>query len=158
MSERLLLIPTAEAQQALGGAVAEAVRAARIEQTFIIYLRGELGVGKTTWVRGFIRGFGYHGRVPSPTYTLIESYEFGQRQLYHLDLYRLADAEELEWLGLRDLLEADAVALIEWPERGEGVLPAPDLEIDITYQAPARRIRLTARSESGRQVLHCLAA
>ena len=109
----------------------------------VVHLRGELGAGKTTLVRGLLRGLGYSGTVRSPTYTLIEPYEIGGERIYHLDLYRLADPEELEYLGLRDLLDGEALLLVEWPERGAGVLPAPRLDILIEHAPPGRRIRLS---------------
>lgn len=119
-----------------------------------IYLRGELGAGKTTLVRGFLRGLGYQGRVKSPTYTLVEPYEVGSGTIYHLDLYRLADAEELEWIGGRDLFaDESAVCLVEWPERGHGALPRADLELAITYLDPGRRVDIRASTSRGRDVL-----
>ncbi|MEA3638594.1 MAG: tRNA (adenosine(37)-N6)-threonylcarbamoyltransferase complex ATPase subunit type 1 TsaE [Lamprobacter sp.] len=110
----------------------------------IVYLRGDLGAGKTTLVRGLLRGLGYQGAVRSPTYTLIEPYEAVDPPVVHLDLYRLADPEELDYLGLRDLLERSALILIEWPERGAGALPPADLELLIEHAADQRRIRLKA--------------
>jgi len=105
----------------------------------VITLQGELGAGKTTLVRGVLQAFGVVGAVRSPTYTLIEPYELMGRRIYHLDLYRLGNARDLDGLGLRDLLEPDAILLIEWPERaGEGALPRPDLEVKIAYAADAR--------------------
>ena len=85
----------------------------------------------------------------SPTYTLVEPYELPPLTLYHLDLYRLADAEELEWIGIRDLLDAGSVALVEWPERGRGVLPAADLSVTIRYKDPGRWVTLTGHSPVG---------
>jgi tRNA threonylcarbamoyladenosine biosynthesis protein TsaE len=123
----------------------------------IVYLEGDLGSGKTTLVRGFLRGMGYQGKVRSPTYTLLEPYEFNDRTVYHLDLYRLADPEELEYLGLRDLLETDAVLLIEWPARGRGVLPAADLRVNIQYRQKGRRLELAANTRKGSKVIQDLA-
>ncbi|MBI5041371.1 MAG: tRNA (adenosine(37)-N6)-threonylcarbamoyltransferase complex ATPase subunit type 1 TsaE, partial [Gammaproteobacteria bacterium] len=115
-------------------------------------LSGDLVAGKTTLVRGFLRGLGHTGHVRSPTYTLVEPYEFSERRVYHLDLYRLGDAEELEWIGLRDLLDGTSLALIEWPERGQGVLPAADLEIRIAYQGDGRLVTLIGQSPAGARV------
>ena len=137
-----------EQQEGLGAVLARCCPAA-----CIIYLEGDLGTGKTTLVRGFLRGMGYRGKVRSPTYTLIEPYECGGNSLYHLDLYRLAHPEELEYLGLRDLLQRDAILLIEWPERGQGMLPAEDLRVRIHYQPEGRRLQLTASSEKGIELI-----
>ena len=146
-------ITDATAMESLGAALARAIGGG-----LMIHLRGELGAGKTTLVRGFLRGLGHAGGVRSPTYTLIEPYETAARRVYHLDLYRLGDAEELEWIGLRDLLDADSVTLVEWPERGEGVLPTADLSISIEYFATGRRVHLNAHSEAGEKVLRQLDA
>ncbi len=115
----------------------------------IVHLEGELGAGKTTLVRGLIRALGHEGAVKSPTYTLVEGYEIGGRRIYHLDLYRLADAEELEFLGLRDWLAEEALLLVEWPSRGEGVLPEADLRISIEYAGQGRRVAVEAGSAVG---------
>lgn len=112
-------------------------------QTGLVFLHGDLGAGKTTLVRGLLRGLGHQGAVRSPTYTLIEPYETGEQHIYHLDLYRLGDPEELEYLGLRDLLDGEGLLLVEWPERGAGVLPEPELIIEIEHAPPGRRLRLS---------------
>ncbi len=119
----------------------------------IIFLHGELGAGKTTLVRGLLQGLGYHGKVKSPTYTLVESYHPSRCQVYHFDLYRLADPQELEYIGLRDFLENAAIFLVEWPERGIGYLPSPDLDIHIDYVDTARQIRLIPRSPMGAAIV-----
>lgn len=121
----------------------------------LVFLHGDLGTGKTTLVRGFLRARGHQGAVKSPTYTLIEPYELPSGRVYHLDLYRLADPEELEYLGLREILAEDAVLLVEWPERGRGWLPPPDLELHLAYAADgsARRIELDARTPAGEAML-----
>ncbi len=133
-------LPDAEAQTAFGTALA-----AHLPEHLVIYLRGELGTGKTTLARGILRGLGHRGAARSPTYTLIEPYEIGAIRVLHLDLYRLADPEELDYLGLRDLLAETALWLVEWPERGAGFLPAPDLTIAIDYLDAGRRLQLTAQ-------------
>jgi tRNA threonylcarbamoyladenosine biosynthesis protein TsaE len=114
-----------------------------------LYLQGDLGTGKTTLVRGFLRGLGYRGKVKSPTYTLLEPYELQDRVCYHFDLYRLADPEELEYLGLQDLLDSRAILLVEWPERGGDRLPPADLLLRFEHAGDARRLSLSARSEAG---------
>lgn len=123
-----------------------------------VYLAGELGTGKTTLVRGFLRAAGVIGTIRSPTFTLVEEYRIGASTVGHYDLYRLSDPEELEFLGLRDHLAADALLFFEWPERGAGVLPRPDLDIRFEYAgaAPgteARRIRCTGQGFQARALL-----
>ncbi|MEJ2610374.1 MAG: tRNA (adenosine(37)-N6)-threonylcarbamoyltransferase complex ATPase subunit type 1 TsaE [Candidatus Thiodiazotropha sp.] len=119
----------------------------------IVYLVGDLGTGKTTLTRGFLRGLGYQGRVKSPTYTIMEPYELGSISCYHFDLYRLADAEELEYLGIKDLLKSNAYILIEWPEKGEGGLPSADLLLQITHQGDARQIKFKAGTGKGTDII-----
>ena len=127
-----------------------------LEPGCLIFLRGNLGAGKTTFVRGCLRAAGYGGAVKSPTFTLVEEYRLDGRVIYHFDLYRLADPEELEWMGIRDYLGGDAISFIEWPERGEGVLPAPDLDLTILIQGPSRVLEASALTDAGRAVLESL--
>jgi len=119
----------------------------------IIYLHGDLGAGKTTLVRGFLQGLGHGGAVKSPTYTLLEPYVIAGAYFCHIDLYRLADAGELEYLGLRDLLQEGATLLVEWPEKGQGELPAPDLIIHIEYHQQGRFLQFSAKTEVGEKIL-----
>lgn len=128
-----------------------------MERLWVVELSGDLGSGKTTLVRGFLRQCGVRGAVRSPTYTLVETYAVGSRTFVHLDLYRLSDAAELENLGLRDLADDAHTWLIEWPERGAGRLPAPDLTVRLTAQERSHLIEATARSPLGGEWLAALA-
>jgi tRNA threonylcarbamoyladenosine biosynthesis protein TsaE len=122
----------------------------------LVYLHGDLGAGKTTFVRGCLRATGYGGPVKSPTFTLVEEYVLNDRMLYHFDLYRLNDPEELEWMGIRDYFRADSCCFIEWPERGSGLLPAPDLEIRLVIEGAGRQFSLRGSTEAGRSVVSAL--
>ena len=122
----------------------------------LIFLRGTLGAGKTTFVRGCLRAAGHVGKVKSPTFTLVEEYDLQGHAVYHFDLYRLTDPEELEWMGMRDYLRPDAWCFIEWPERGEGALPVADVEIKLNINGFSRSVSVSAFSEAGRAVLEAL--
>lgn len=136
---RVFDVPTEAAMQALGTKVAGLIVGGNI-----LYLHGELGVGKTTLARSILRALGVSGGIKSPTYTLVEPYDVDGKNAYHLDLYRLTDPEELEYLGVRDYFSPAAMLLIEWPERGEGVLPPADVHVYIDYAGSGRRVRFEA--------------
>lgn len=147
MGESLELnLADADATEDLGRALAEGL-AERPGEACLILLQGELGAGKTTLVRGLLRAAGHAGPVPSPTYTLVEPYDLAGGRLYHLDLYRLADAGELEYLGWRDMW--DAVSVVEWPERAPELRERADLIVDLAHDGPGRRARLQALTPRG---------
>ncbi len=121
-----------------------------------IHLHGNLGAGKTTLVRGLLQALGHQGNVKSPTYTLIEHYQLADKPVFHLDLYRLADPEELLYLGIEDYLTPTALLLIEWPEQGGDLLPKPDLTVNLTYQADGRNLQFDAHSPAGQTICESL--
>ena len=138
-----------------GELLAQALLKLPTDKPMLVTLQGELGAGKTTLVSGLLRGLGHVGRVPSPTYTLIESYDLADRRVAHLDLYRLTDSQQLEDLGWRDLLQPSAIVLIEWPERAGRLLSAPDVSIRLSYGlgGVGRQVELSANSETYRQLI-----
>ncbi|KXI30308.1 tRNA (adenosine(37)-N6)-threonylcarbamoyltransferase complex ATPase subunit type 1 TsaE [Paraglaciecola hydrolytica] len=151
LSQRDFDLPDEESMVQLAGRLASVC-----QHSCVIYLQGDLGAGKTTFSRGFIKGMGHKGKVKSPTYTLVEPYEIGPWRIFHFDLYRLADAEELEFMGIRDYFEEDCICLIEWPDKGHGLLAAADLTISIDYTPLGRRLSMLALSARGQSLLEVL--
>lgn len=145
-------LATESAMEALGGRVG----AACTNGGALIYLQGELGTGKTTLVRGLLHRLGHRGPVKSPTFTLVEPYDFGKIQVYHFDLYRVNNQEELENIGLRDYFAPGALCLVEWPERGAGLLPPADLHIGLFYAPTGRRACYEAHTARGKEILSAL--
>jgi tRNA threonylcarbamoyladenosine biosynthesis protein TsaE len=164
MSEYHLQIIDEDAMSRLGKYLADS-----LYEGTIIHLEGDLGAGKTTLVRGILRALGHQGVVKSPTFTVVEPYIVEQGKIkvynndksrsdnrniiYHFDLYRLIDPDELEYLGVRDYLDGIAIALIEWPEKGQGVLPAADLSIIITHKKQERGVDFKPHNKKGASII-----
>jgi len=146
-------LPDAAATQRLGAALAAGLAPGRV-----LHLSGELGSGKTTLVRGLLRALGVEGAVKSPTFTWVEPYRLSRLDLYHFDFYRFD--KKTEWLssGLRDYFRADAVCIVEWPERAGDLLPPPDMAVELIYEANARLARIGAPSAEGEAWLSSLRA
>jgi tRNA threonylcarbamoyladenosine biosynthesis protein TsaE len=139
-----LSLPDEPATLRLGRALAPGALAGRT-----LYLRGDLGAGKTTLVRGLLRALGIADRVKSPTYSLVEPYMLSSLHLYHFDFYRLKDGTEWLSSGFREYFNAQSVCIVEWPERAGPALPLPDLEISLIFSGDGRRARLQAHSDPG---------
>ena len=127
---------------------------AQLKSSLVIYLIGELGVGKTALAQGFIQYFGFE-RVKSPTYSLVESYQNEVINIHHMDCYRLNDPEELEYIGIRDYLLSGHLQLIEWPELGKGVIAKADISITISGDGNQRKINIKPHTEAGKEVSKC---
>jgi len=147
-----LLTHSADETEAVGARLARSLPS-RAAEPAVVYLSGELGAGKTTLARGFMRARGVSGAIKSPTYTLIECHQTGPLVIVHLDLYRLQGPADLEGLGLRDLMQPGHLWLIEWPERGAGRLPAADVQAVLTVAADHHRVEISAASAFGREWL-----
>ena len=137
MNNKTIYIPNEKEMERLGGKIAD-----QFPNGGMVYLNGDLGVGKTTLVRGLLRHIRFKGIVKSPTYTLVEEYQLNNRTIYHFDLYRLGDPEELEYIGGRDYWYSDSLCLVEWPEKALGFLPEADLIVNITYQGEGRIVEV----------------
>lgn len=123
----------------------------------VVYLFGDLGSGKTSFVRHFLRALGHEGLVKSPTYTLVEPYELQHRCVFHYDLYRLASPQELEFIGIRDYVASPALHFVEWPEKGEGFLPEADVEMHLNVLPMGEReVTLLAKTELGETLVEAL--
>jgi tRNA threonylcarbamoyladenosine biosynthesis protein TsaE len=146
-----LNLPDAAATERLGAWLAPGITPGRV-----IHLRGDLGAGKTTLVRGLLHALGHAGRVKSPTYTLVEPYTLSRLDLYHFDFYRFAD--RTEWLssGLRDYFRPDACCIVEWPEKAGALLPQPDLKVFLGYEGESRRASIESHSPAGEAWLSSL--
>lgn len=130
--------------------------AAALKPGLFISLSGDLGSGKTTLARGVLRGLGYEGKVKSPTYTLVELYKLSRLDLYHFDLYRFSNPQELLDAGFRDDFDDGNICLVEWPERAAGLLPQADLAITLAAERTGRRLKIKAQTEPGRNCLNML--
>lgn len=136
----------------LGGRLASAIlNSAR--GGCVLYLIGDLGAGKTTLTRGLLWGLGHKGAVKSPTFTLVEPYQLGKLNAFHFDLYRLSDPQELEYIGIRDYFAQDQVTIVEWPEKGSGVLPQEDVTVTISYRDKGREVDVAANTSRGKVIL-----
>ena len=144
-------LPDEAATIALARRVAETMR-----EGAVVYLHGPLGAGKTSFARALLSALGVGERIKSPTYSLIEGYQAQARPAWHLDLYRIADPGELEWLGLDALADPSALVLVEWPERGAGALPAADLALHMDYDGDGRRATLDVLTARGGRLLRDL--
>ena len=125
----------------------------KIDSPLLILLNGDLGAGKTTISRGILQGLGHQGAVKSPTYTLVEPYQLAIGKIYHFDLYRLIDPEELEHIGFSDYLSEAKLCIIEWPENGGSYIPMPDITVAISQYELGRQVTLSSNTESGQ---HCI--
>jgi tRNA threonylcarbamoyladenosine biosynthesis protein TsaE len=146
-------LPDEAATNRLGAALAAGVVPGRV-----VHLRGELGAGKTTLVRGLLRALGYAGRVKSPSYTLVELYTVSSLNLYHFDFYRFRDRSEWISSGFREYFNPDAFCIVEWPERAESLLAPPDLEIAIEFSGAGRKATIDGRTAAGEEWLARLSA
>jgi tRNA threonylcarbamoyladenosine biosynthesis protein TsaE len=130
--------------------------AKRLRSGGVVFLQGTLGAGKTTLTRGLLQELGHLGAVKSPTYTLVEPYELAGIKVFHFDLYRLGDPEELEYMGIRDYFLEQNLCIVEWPNRGAGVLPVPDVSVELTVSGTGRLARLQSATPQGESIMQSL--
>ena len=144
-------LPDEAATSAFGARLARILRPG-----LSLYLHGDLGSGKTTLVRGLLRGLGFEGRVKSPTYTLVELYTVSRLNLYHFDFYRFREPKEWRDAGFNEYFNDASVCLVEWPEKAAGLLPPPDLDIALEFAGDGRDLEIRAGTESGKACLNRL--
>lgn len=144
-------LPDEEAQLAFGASLASVCQA-----PLVLALEGDLGAGKTTLVRGFMRGLGYKDKVKSPSYTLVEAYELPSKTIFHFDFYRITDPEELDFIGIQEYAASHAILLLEWPEKAGSRLPAVDVVIHLSLNESGRDCELAAKTERGARVISAL--
>lgn len=155
MVEFSVFLPNETAQLALAAALASHTPAGTV-----IFLQGDLGAGKTTLVRGFLQALGHVGAVKSPTYTLVEPYQANGQSIYHFDLYRLGEPDELEYAGGRDYFDGESICLIEWPEKAAGYLPVADVLCELAYETrdgvQGRFCSLQSGTDKGHKIIASL--
>ena len=148
MEKRVFTLANEAETVTMGNLLAEVIK-----PPLTLFLEGDLGAGKTTFSRGLIQALGHQGAVKSPTYTLVEPYELDQLKVFHFDLYRVMDPEELEFMGIRDYFSDDSLCIVEWPDRGQGLLPQADIHIEIQYLDTGRKIVMEAKTDNGEALL-----
>lgn len=153
MDALLLTVHGEAAMRELGARLAAVLPAGSV-----VFLHGDLGAGKTTLVRGLVQSMDPDCRVKSPTFTLVEPYPALPQPVYHFDLYRLGDAQELELMGIRDYFDGQSLVLVEWPEKGAAVLPAADLDIHIAHRGESRELRFVSHRPALDTALDALCA
>ena len=155
MAKLTLFLKNEKAQLKLAASIAKHTKAGSV-----IFLEGDLGAGKTTFVRGFLQSIGFTGNVKSPTYTLVEPYLINGQQIYHFDLYRLGEPDELEYAGGRDYFDEESICLIEWPEKATGYLPVADVLCQLNYKTEqgheGRLCELSSNTNKGRELINSL--
>jgi tRNA threonylcarbamoyladenosine biosynthesis protein TsaE len=152
MIESSWFLPDEAATVAAGSCLSQAIAADSQLPALVIYLQGNLGAGKTTFCRGVLQGLGHTGSVKSPTYTLVEPYVLPTGAVYHFDLYRLRDPSELEYLGVEDYFDEGFLCLMEWPDRGQGMIPPADIQLSLRTDGEGRGLLLEGISARGKKV------